>query len=107
MGHNGSCSNLARKWKIDHEQTWAELGCIQGTQMNTAGILSLLWTSFHGNGRVLAVLHTGQEMQLAIAEGDGASCVRAFNTAQERQIEESGGPRGLLGFKTQKHVRNI
>ena len=75
--------------------------------MNTAGILSLLWTSFHGNGRVLAVLHTGQEMQLAIAEGDGASCVRAFNTAQERQIEESGGPRGLLGFKTQKHVRNI
>lgn len=31
-----------------------------------------------------------KEMQLAIAEGDGASCVRAFNTAQEQQIEESG-----------------
>lgn len=38
-----------------------------------------------------------QDMQLAIAEGDGASCVRAFNTAQERQIEESGGRQG--GFR--------
>ena len=36
-----------------------------------------------------------KEMQLAIAEGDGASCVRAFNTAQEQQIEESGGRQGL------------